>query len=523
MTEVIESPEDLDDEVLGLETVLRLDARVALRGARELLDTRDHDADSVIYQRLLLVKGAAQARLGDTEDGARVMREVKSWAEDHGETLLLAAAHRQLSGLFRRLGDPALMLEHGVNAVDLLGPEAADAVRADHLMSLADALGASGSFAESIARYREAAELADACGDRYLQVANLNNLGYTQWEAGLVTEAVATVERLLAEVERDAEPLLPHYGDTIARAFMSAGRYDEAASVLAPLCQAADTGEETDGLVSVLLALAEVHRRAGAFDAAQATLDRSYRLAEEYALTGLMIQILQEQAELYAAQARYKDAFETFRDFHLADVELRAVERDSRARTLNAIFEATEARRSSDYFRELSVRDPLTGLHNRRHLDARLTDLLTGVTHADARLTLGLIDLDHFKRINDTRSHAVGDEVLRRVAGLLQAAAATVPDGLAVRMGGEEFLVLLPGLSGAAGLERMQEIRREIGDYAWGPVTDDLPVTASIGIAEAPRDGCDQTTLLAVADRNLYQAKSDGRDQVKGSADPALG
>jgi diguanylate cyclase (GGDEF)-like protein len=266
-----------------------------------------------------------------------------------------------------------------------------------------------------------------------------------------------------------------------------------------------------------------VHRRAGAFDAAQAALDRSYRLAEEYALTGLMIQILQEQAELFAAQTRYKDAFETFRDFHLADVELRAVERDSRARTLNAIFEATEARRSSDYFRELSVRDPLTGLHNRRHLDARLSDLLTGATRSDAGLTLGLIDLDHFKRINDTRSHAVGDEVLRRVAGLLQDAAASVPDGLAVRMGGEEFLVLLPGLCGDAGLERMQGIRRDIAGYPWGPVTDDLAVTASIGIAEAPRDGCDERTLLAVADRNLYRAKSDGRDQVQGSADLRAG
>jgi len=522
VTEVGEPPETLE-EVFRLETLLRLDARAALRGARDLLDSRDHDADSVIYQRLLLVKGAAQARLGETEDGARVMREVKSWAEDHEDTLLLAATHRQLSGLFRRLGDPALMLEHGVNAVDLLGPDASEAVRADHLMALADALGASGSFTESIARYREAALLSDACGDRYLQVANLNNLGYTQWEAGLVTEAVATVERLLAEVEREGQQLLPHYVDTVARAFMSAGRYDEAARVLAPLVQTPDTGEDADGLVSVLLALAEVHRRAGVFDEAQSALDRSYRLAEEYALTGLMIQILQEQAELYAAQARYKDAFETFRDFHLADVELRAVERDSRARTLNAIFEATEARRSSDYFRELSVRDPLTGLHNRRHLDARLTDLLTGVTRADAHLMLGLIDLDHFKRINDTRSHAVGDEVLRRVAGLLQAAAARVPDGLAVRMGGEEFLVLLPGLSGDAGLERMEEIRSDIADYEWGPVTEDLAVTASIGVAEAPRDGTEERTLLAIADRNLYRAKSAGRDQVQGSADVSVG
>ncbi len=62
---------------------------------------------------------------------------------------------------------------------------------------------------------------------------------------------------------------------------------------------------------------------------------------------------MHEQAELYAARGLYRDAYETFREFYSADVELRAVQRDSRARTLNAIFEATEARRSSEYFREL--------------------------------------------------------------------------------------------------------------------------------------------------------------------------
>jgi diguanylate cyclase (GGDEF)-like protein len=90
-------------------------------------------------------------------------------------------------------------------------------------------------------------------------------------------------------------------------------------------------------------------------------------------------------------------------------------------------------------------------------------------------------------------------------------------------MGGEEFLVLLPGLSGEAGLERMSQIRRDIADYEWGPVTEEVPVTASIGVAEAPRDGSDERTLLAVADRNLYRAKSAGRDQVQGSADLPVG
>jgi diguanylate cyclase (GGDEF)-like protein len=259
-----------------------------------------------------------------------------------------------------------------------------------------------------------------------------------------------------------------------------------------------------------------VRRRAGGFAQAQRSLDRASALAARYALNGRVIELLREQAELYAAQGLYKDAFETFRDFHLADVELRAVERDSRARTLNAIFEATEARRSSDYFRELSVRDPLTGLHNRRHLDARLEELLDDRGTVPS-FTVGLLDLDHFKRINDTRSHAVGDEVLRTVAALLQAAADDVDGGIAARIGGEEFLVLLPGVQPADGWARLERLRRTIAEHGWDGVTDGLPVTASVGVASAPVDSVEKSTLMGIADRHLYDAKRAGRDRVVAS------
>src|SRR5687767_4324748 len=103
------------DEAAGIEQVeemLRFDARTALSRALEMLERLTECQDSVTYQRWLLIKGAAQARLGDTEDGARIMREVRVWADARGEQALLALSHRRLSALFRRVGDPALMLEH---------------------------------------------------------------------------------------------------------------------------------------------------------------------------------------------------------------------------------------------------------------------------------------------------------------------------------------------------------------------------------------------------------------------------
>src|SRR6476659_931519 len=118
--------------------MLRYDARAALTRAREEVDRPGVDPERVEYQHWLLVKGAAQASVGDTEDGARIMREVKNWAEERDEKALLALSHRRLSALFRRVGDPALMLEHAVAAVELLDPDVDGWVRGEDMIGMGE-------------------------------------------------------------------------------------------------------------------------------------------------------------------------------------------------------------------------------------------------------------------------------------------------------------------------------------------------------------------------------------------------
>ena len=504
---------DLAVRLAEIERLVRYGPHEALDRSRELLATDALSPDDVAYQRLLLAKASAQARIGETADGGRLMREVKAWAEERGESELLAMAHRRLSTLFRRIGDPALMLEHAVAAVELLDADSAVELRGDHLLGLADALGASGEFDSSLRRYAEAAELANAGDDQYLRNAVLNNLAYTQYEAGLADEAVATAERLLQQLAAAGQPLMSHNADTVARAYMAVGRYDDAAAAVEPLCAVPERGEDCDGLVMALLTLAEAKRLALDLRAATAALDRAVGLIDQYALDGVRAEAMRERAELLAAEGEYQAAYAEFKAFHDADVQLRALERDGRARTLAAVFEATEAQRSRDFFRELSVRDPLTGLHNRRHLDAILTELLDPVGGADV-VTVALVDLDHFKRVNDTFSHAVGDTVLQKVAGLLADVALLDDGGVAARLGGEEFVLVLPGVSGLSAARRADALRRTIGTHPWHRVAAGLSVTTSIGVASFPADGSTTHELLAVADHNLYRAKRAGRDRV---------
>ncbi|MBX9898619.1 MAG: GGDEF domain-containing protein [Qipengyuania sp.] len=152
----------------------------------------------------------------------------------------------------------------------------------------------------------------------------------------------------------------------------------------------------------------------------------------------------------------------------------------------------------------LSERDDLTGLYNRRALDGPL-----GNFAAQAFTGFALFDLDHFKRVNDTQGHAVGDEVLRTVAGVLDGH----DNAVALRMGGEEFLLLLRGDHVAERVERLREaipvrIAREVAEL-------ELLVTASAGlVAAAPqRDiGNDFVALYRAADDLLYEAKHNGRN-----------
>jgi diguanylate cyclase (GGDEF)-like protein len=180
------------------------------------------------------------------------------------------------------------------------------------------------------------------------------------------------------------------------------------------------------------------------------------------------------------------------------------------------MFETTEAREDAERFREQARRDPLTGLRNRRYADEQLPALIG----SGAELTVAIVDLDHFKRVNDRLSHDVGDRVLTLVAKVLETELAAVsPDGFAARMGGEEFLMVLPGTSVPDAAEWLDRIRRAVAGYGWDDITEGLPVTVSIGVAGVREaSAATQSALLSVADRNLYVAKRGGRDRVVAGA-----
>ncbi|AMU93412.1 hypothetical protein AOA14_02195 [Sphingopyxis terrae subsp. terrae NBRC 15098] len=163
--------------------------------------------------------------------------------------------------------------------------------------------------------------------------------------------------------------------------------------------------------------------------------------------------------------------------------------------------------------RELALADPLTGLSNRRQLDQLLGIQIAQAERLGQDLGCLMIDVDHFKRFNDVHGHDAGDTVLREVGKVL--AGVKRDAGLAFRYGGEEFMLLLPGLSVEGATERAEEIRTRVAALALGSEAGNMgPVTVSIGVAITPLH-CPPDRLVRTADAALLRAKAMGRDRVE--------
>ena len=165
-----------------------------------------------------------------------------------------------------------------------------------------------------------------------------------------------------------------------------------------------------------------------------------------------------------------------------------------------------------DEIRALTVTDPLTGCFNRRYLDSRLSEETVRSRRTGQPLAVIMADVDHFKRINDTRGHAAGDAVLKGIAAVLRGVMRERIDWVA-RYGGEEFVIVLPDTTLESAEAVAERLRAALAATRFPHGGREMPVSASFGVAVGT-DGADAASLLARADAMLYQAKAAGRNRV---------
>jgi diguanylate cyclase (GGDEF)-like protein len=364
-----------------------------------------------------------------------------------------------------------------------------------------------GDYTRAHAELRSAMDLAEALApDNHFALGILH---CTRAEVQLAQEdpTAALADTEVAVAHLTAATDANHYvlGMTVVvqvRALLALGRLDEARDVgERALLRIGDQLPQARSYI--LTSLATALREAGQTDAAYDALERSAELERQAfrELSELQIGLERARLEMDAAR-READAFAT-KNSELERVIAELAEAHTQLSQRTEQLEGLQ-----DALREQAERDWLTGLHNRRYL-ARELERLDG--QAIGPFSAAVLDLDHFKAINDRHGHDVGDRVLQRLADLLTAVLRT--SDRVVRTGGEEFVLLMPGADEQAARTGCERARRAVRDHAWEEIAPGLRLTVSIGVAST-RAATDLQHLVTLADRRLYDAKRAGRDRV---------
>lgn len=450
--------------IAGAAHVLRNDYPSALRALLEavsLLDAVDDDQ----RVRTLSEAGYVDVMLGDHAAGLERLLEALVVAERCGDRNAQASVHNRIGVAFYDHGD-LQEARHAYERSLALGTD--ELVRAGVHNNLAKVLTEQGAYEDALRHLRVARETFAAAGEPRGLAMTFQN--------------AAVVNQQLGEDARVRDQLT-----TAIRAYDEAGHPHGA-------CEA-----------RTVLARHLAGDGADARDDALTLARRAYDDGQRLGLTMTCVAAAEVLVDLYEAHGELREALDTLR-------RLRAMERSWYDQDSEQRLRSLQVRYQLERLERDNITDALTELLNRRGLDRALGDAVARARHDGTDLAVLMFDLDDFKQVNDRFSHTVGDDVLRRVAGILRDN--TRPTDLCARFGGEEFVVVLPDCDLDQARKVADQLRGDIARHDWSTIAAGLQVTSSVGAAvlgQAP----DAAALLQASDRALYAAKHAGKDRVR--------
>ena len=282
------------------------------------------------------------------------------------------------------------------------------------------------------------------------------------------------------------------------------GRFDEARALMARWL---DVGGQVNASLRAhyLYTQGLVELAAGEPGAARLVVEEALALSEASNQLDHQVNSAQALARILEAEGDAKAALAMHRHFHKLFVQQSGEAVRRRARVEEIRSETDKMRARLVELADQALSDPLTGIANRRSFDQILNRL------AGTPMAVGIVDIDHFKRVNDRYTHITGDAVLQRIARLMVDQLST--HGHVARLGGEEFALIFPDAAEATAIAFCEGIRTAIANADWSGLTPGTGITVSIGVAVG--DGtCPAGDLMQKADARLYMAKTLGRNRV---------
>jgi len=489
-------------------------AEQAIAAGQAVLPTLRETGDDAARADVLCNMAMAFLDLGLNQEALDHISEAVEAARASGDARLLCLAYNRVGltkghlGRYeegeRFLADSLAMARELQNEEEIyraltnLGVVASDAF--DAFESRGDTVAAQDAIERARRHGEEALIVARRSGNAYREALTLSNLGRYLGVSGRERAAFTLLDhaRTLA-LENGHRALVLACDGNRAELLVREKRHDEAIPLLIEALTGAQELYANSMVQDMHLQLYLAHKARGDLAEALTHHEAYHALTKEQleqrndAQSRLMMNRLELDQALFGAERSRMQA------------ELQRVRAEQMA---------AEAERLQAQARELGryvLADPLTGLGNRRQVERELPRLLAHSARKGEPLALAMLDLDHFKQVNDGFGHAVGDTVLMAAADLFRA---KVRGGdLIARMGGEEFLIVFAHASLEWAREACKRLRLAIEGHDWAQVAPGLRVTISIGLclASAQREGAQ---LLEQADLALYQAKNEGRNRV---------
>ncbi len=479
-----------------------------------LLARAAHAPEAGVHALALLERGVHRSRSGEWDLAQQDLLVACEQLSQHGPARDHELCLGHLASHYLKVGDAdeAARLLLALNA-------AARARRADfdlavYSYGIGQAQQGQQRWAEAIQSFQDAADVSRRIDDELGIAYAENAIADSQLNLGRAQEALAWADRSLARLSPDADPR-QHETSVITRS-----------TALAALGRAAEANAGLERIEASVRKRDELPRLAHWLEARISALGRLGRWREAY--EGLVeargIEARLQEQRLSRQSARLRMQFNRERDAEDISALRRINEQGQRLRQTQAValvlflvlllavlVVAVRRFHQAGHLQNLASTDELTGVANRRSLMIFADHAVEQARRKAAPLATLMIDIDHFKRINDGHGHAVGDQVLRHVSRVL---ASTLRDHDRLgRVGGEEFVAMLPGASAEQARQVAERMRRAVNATALIGPAGEVRFTVSVGVASL-RSGESASALVARADAAMYRAKNGGRNAV---------
>lgn len=487
------------------------------------------------------VLGNAFDRLGDFVASLAYRRQNLEILTALGNPKDRSHALEQVAAIYYRLADYPTALSCYQEAFSIARELGDLHMEGSALNGIGNIQYSQGRFSEAAESYRKGLSVFEALNDPYWQAGLLGNLSGAYLELGRLADARDCSLRSLVLRARIGDRHGQGYShDCLGRIYLRMGRADKAREAALRSLSFFEEVSDRTGIVFASKTLAQACTASGEHNTALRHYRMALATAESLGLRDLYYQVCELLSELYEKMGDFACALEYYRKFHTAKEALFNEESDKKLRNLRALHEVEQAKREADIYRhhteeleKANVRqaelleqlklksgelerqartDSLTGLMNRRHFELAFSDAFSESWGRKRPLTVAMIDIDHFKKVNDTCSHQVGDAALRALANLLQRDCRR--GDLIARFGGEEFVLVLPGTDLEDALHLCERIRASVEAYDWAALHPEAKVTISIGLS-ADTKVPHPDKMLSLADSKLYEAKASGRNCIR--------